>query len=95
MGHAGYARKHLFFKEPDILCAAISVTVINTINSLEYLAHEELSVTQNEDTGFIKCEFKSSLQEKSVFLMDSMVLCLENLSKEYGEQYLQVKFEEV
>ena len=95
MGHAGYAKKHLFYKEPDILCAAISVTVINTINSLENLAHEELSVTQNEETGFIKCEFISYLQDKSVFLMDSMVVCLENLSKEYGEQYLQVKFEEV
>ena len=95
MGHAGYARKHLFYKEPDILCAAISVTVINTINSLEHLAHEELTVTQNEDTGFIKCEFASCLQDKSVFLLDSMVLCLENLSREYGEQYLQVKFEEV
>ena len=95
MGHAGYAKKHLFYKEPDILCAAISVTVINTINSLENLAHEELSVMQNEETGFIKCDFNSYLQDKSVFLIDSMVLCLENLSKEYGEQYLQVKFEEV
>ena len=95
MGHAGYAKKHLFYKEPDILCAAVSVTVINTINALEHLAQEELSVTQNEETGFIKCDFESSLQDKSVFLMDSMVLCLENLSKEYGEQYLQVKFEEV
>ena len=26
MGHAEYAKKRLFGKEPDILCAAISVT---------------------------------------------------------------------
>ncbi len=27
MGHAEYTKKRLFGKEPDILCAAISVTV--------------------------------------------------------------------
>ncbi len=95
MGHAGYAKKRIFFREPDILCSAISALVIGTINSLEELAGEKLTVSTNEETGFIKCDFESNLQEKSVFLMDSMVFSLENLSKEYGEQYLQVKFEEV
>ena len=95
MGHAGYAKKKLFGKEPDILCSAISMTIISTINSLEELAGEKLMVTSNEETGFIKCDFEGVLQEKSSFLVDSMVLSLKNLSKEYGEQYLQVKFEEV
>ena len=95
MGHADYAKKSLFGKNPDILCAAISVLVIITINSLEELAGEELEVVQNEETGFIKCDFKNTLQEKSIFLVDSMVFSLENLSRQYGEKYLQVKFEEV
>ena len=43
----------------------------------------------------MKCDFESVLQEKSGFLMDSMVFSLENLSREYGDKYLQVKFEEV
>ena len=95
MGHAGYAKKKLFGKNPDILCAAISMMVISTMNSLEELAGEKLLVSTNEDTGFIKCDIESVLQERSVFLLDSMVFSLENLSREYGEQYLQVKFEEV
>ena len=95
MGHAGYAKKKLFGKEPDILCAAISVLVQNTINSLEELAGEQQEVVANEETGFIKCDFRGVLQEKSVFLLDSMVYGLENISREYGEKYLQVKFEEV
>ena len=95
MGHAGYAKKRLFGKSPDILCSAISMMVISTMNSLEELAGEKLVVTSNEDTGFIKCDFESVLQEKSVFLVDSMVYSLQKLSKEYGEKYLQVKFEEV
>ena len=95
MGHAQYSKKHLFRSEPDVLCAAISMMVISTMNSLEELAGEKLNVVSNEETGFIKCDFDEPLQEKSIFLMDSMVHSLEDLSRKYGEQYLQVKFEEV
>ena len=91
MGHAGYAKKN----QPDVLCAAISVLVIGTINSLEELAGERMNVSTNEDTGFIRCDFQGILQEKSSFLVDSMVFSLENLSREYGKKYLQVNFEEV
>ena len=95
MGHAQYAKKRFFGTEPDILCAAISMMVISTINSLEELAGERLTLVSNEKTGFIRCDFDEPLQEKSVFLVDSMVFSLENLSEKYGGQYLQVKFEEV
>ncbi len=91
MGHAGYARRG----KPDILCAAISALTIGTINSLEELAGEKLTVTENEETGFLRCDFEGILQEKSSFLMDSMVFSLENISREYGKKYLIVKFEEV
>ncbi len=95
MGHAEFAKKKRFGKEPDVLCAGISALVINTINSLEELAGEKLSVVQNEETGFLKCDFESDLQGKSIFLLESMIFGLENLSKEYGTKYLQLKFEEV
>ena len=95
MGHAEYAKKRLFGKEPDILCAAISTLVISTMNSLEELAGEKLTVVSNEETGFIKCDFEDSLNEKSILLMDAMVLGLKDISKTYGRKYLQVKFEEV
>ncbi len=91
MGHAEYAKKG----KPDILCAAISVLIIGTANSLEQLAGERIAVTTNEETGFFKCDFENILQEKSSFLMDSMVFSLENLSREYGRKYLQIKIEEV
>lgn len=91
MGHAEYAKPG----RPDVLCAAISALTIGTVNSLEELAGETLTVTSDESTGFLKCEFESMLQEKSSFLVDSMIFSLENLSREYGRKYLQVKVEEV
>ena len=90
MGHAGYAKN-----EPDVVCAAVSVLVINTINSIEKLAGQKSSVTENQETGFIKCDFSNSLNERSILLMDAMVLGLQDISKAYGKKYLQVKFEEV
>lgn len=91
MGHAGYARRN----KPDILCASISVLVINTINAMEQLAEEAMEVSDNEETGFINCVFQNVPKEKSVVLLDAMVLGLSRLSKTYGSKYLQVKFEEV
>ena len=96
MGHAGYAKKRLFGTEPDILCAAISVTVQSTIMALDEMVDEKMLLTQNEETGFIKCDFENSIpQDKTVFLMDFMVFSLQKLSRQYGEQYLQVRIEEV
>ena len=43
MGHAEYAKKRLFGKEPDILCAAISVTVQSTIMALDEMVDEKIS----------------------------------------------------
>ncbi len=96
MGHAEYAKRNLFGKrEPDILCAAISTLATFVNNSLEEMAGEKVNTVVNDETGFLKCEFESVLQEKSVFLMDSFVVSLQRLSEEYGEKYLQVNFKEV
>lgn len=49
-GHAGYAA----YGE-DIVCAAVSALVINTINSLEEITGEEMEVTAEENSGLIRC----------------------------------------
>jgi len=94
-GHAGFAKKRLFGKEPDVLCAAISALTENVINGLEEIAGEQLTVTENAKTGFIRCEIKSTLKESSVMMIDAYVLSLKNLSESYGEKYLTVNFKEV
>ena len=91
-GHAGFAgRKDSY----DVVCASVSMLVINTINALEELAGETFKTVSNEKDGFIRCDFETPLQERSVFLLDAMVYGLENIEKQYGKKYLQVDFEEV
>ncbi len=89
-GHAGFAQAG-----NDIVCAAVSVLVINTINSLEELAGESFETVTDEAEGFIHCDFRNPLQDKSIFLLDSLVYGLKNIENEYGKKYLQVKFKEV
>ncbi len=90
MGHAGTAARG-----KDLLCCAISTLVTHTINGLSELACEEIKVTENEETGFIRCELLSEIGEASVLLLDALKLSLEELSGQYGTKYLQVRQEVV
>lgn len=90
IGHSGFAESGR-----DIVCAAVSILVINTINSMEELAEEDMETTSNEETGFIDCSFLSDLSEKGKLLMESMILGLSGVFKQYGGKYMQLKFEEV
>ncbi len=89
-GHSGYANAG-----EDIVCAAISVLVINTCNSLDCLTETELDVSSQEDLGDIKVRFISSIDQKASLLMESMILGLEMIREEYGNNYITLKFEEV
>jgi len=91
IGHAEYSEG----TDPDILCAAVSFLVINTINVLDELAGEELNISENEEGGFIKCEIPGKLNSNSSFLLDAMVYGLQSLSNTYGSGYLQIKCKEV
>ncbi len=90
MGHSGYAGKGR-----DIVCASVSVLVINTVNSIEELAGEEMEVTADEETGFINCRFQDTLSYEGKLFMDSMVLGLSKIAEQYGRKYLTLNFEEV
>ena len=90
-GHAGFADYG-----KDIVCASISVLVINTINSLEQITGEQMHVESDENTGTIQCNFiDQPLKETSRALMDSLVLGLSQIEKQYGKNYCKLTFEEV
>ena len=90
IGHSGYADAG-----EDIVCAAISVLVINTINSLDQLAGEKFKLVTNEEDGLIDCRFENMINDKSKLLLDSMVLGLQEIKKQYGKTFIDLTFEEV
>ena len=89
-GHAGYAESG-----HDIVCAAVSVLVINTINAIEDFAKEPMEVVAGEDDGVIDVVFLNPVNEQTALLMDTMILGLKDIEKQYGKKYLRLKFEEV
>ena len=89
-GHAGF---DAYGK--DIVCASVSVLVINTINSLEEIVHEDIKVEADENSGYIACEFKAPLKESSKVLVASLELGISQIVKQYGENYCKLKYEEV
>ena len=56
-GHAGYAEEG-----QDIICAAVSVLVINTVNSLETLTHDQISVKEKD--GYVSFIFTDPYQRE-------------------------------
>ena len=88
MGHAGFS-----LSGSDIVCASISILVINTINSIEELAKEEIVTESDENEGYIECHFPDQINDKTKLLMDSMVMGLKNIEQNYGKRKKKKFFE--
>lgn len=92
-GHAGFADKGF-----DIVCAAVTVLVFNTINCIELYTGEPFECdTDEKNGGFLSCLFVQ-LQEKensdTQLLLKTMVHGLCEIEKEYSE-YISVNDREV
>ncbi len=90
-GHAGYAKAG-----SDIVCAAVSVLVINTINAIEKLAGEKIDV--RTDDGVIECSFPNGTNDSTRLLLDTMAMGLEDIERNYGKhknRYFKLIVEEV
>ena len=83
-GHAEYANPG-----QDIVCAAASILVINTINAIEEFT-EDAFTCDCKDGMIESWEFTSNVSAGTDLLMDALMLGLRNIVKSYGTDYLQV-----
>lgn len=87
-GHAGYARHG-----QDIVCAAVSVLVINTINSIESMTEDRFEDSIREENGEVEFRIISSpVSSSAELLLRSLVLGLKGIHSEYGNKYLMIQF---
>ena len=75
----------------DIVCAAVSALVINTVNSIEAFTEETMSVEIPEgDTGYIKLnlpDIEAGNDNREVdLLLSSMLLGLDHIRNQYPSQ---------
>ncbi|MFA9375663.1 MAG: ribosomal-processing cysteine protease Prp [Lachnotalea sp.] len=90
LGHAGYADSGY-----DIICSAVSVLVINTINSIETFTEDELKIESDEKSGLIQFEFVKSISCQSILLMKALELGLKGIENDYNDGYIKIIFKEV
>ena len=89
-GHAGFAESGY-----DIICAGVSALVINFINSADALCGADYSLNTDEETGMIDFRLKEPATEGVALLMESMILGLKGIQKDYGNEYIILNFKEV
>ncbi len=87
-GHAGYGRAG-----QDIVCAAVSALIINTVNSLEKFTAEKFEAL--DDDGFVRIRFSGAMTAEGRLLMDSLILGLTEIAHDYNNRYLTVNVKEV
>ena len=89
IGHAGYAGSG-----EDIVCAGVSVLVINTVNSIRSYTNEIFSADTDEDAGKITLRFEKPAGHDAQLLMQSLVLGLQGVYSQYGARYMKLNFKE-
>ncbi len=88
-GHADYAEYG-----KDIICSAVSILSVNTINAIDCFTDNRYELEQGE-SGFLDFRFLSVPDEKGHILLRTLELGIKGVSKEYGTKFLQVHYKEV
>ena len=88
-GHANYADSG-----EDIVCAAVSVLAINTLNSIETLTKDTFDEKISEREAFIEFHLLGAISPSAEVLMLSLVLGLQSVAAE-NKQYITLTLEEV
>jgi len=90
-GHAGLAESG-----KDVLCAAISMLVINTINAIGRYTTDKTSCVDDDEQGMIEYRFSHVAGHDAHLLMRTMILGLASLedNSDY-EPFIDITFKEV
>ena len=87
-GHAGFDEEGY-----DIVCAAVSVLTIHTVNAIDTYTDDQFEVSSNQEDGVIEFQITDPSKEATL-LLNAMILGLQDVAKNY-ENYIVLKFEEV
>ena len=90
IGHAEYA-------DPgeDIVCAGVSTLVLNTINAIDAFTDEVFTAHTERESGLIDIQFQNPAGHDAQLLLQTMVLGLQDIQKNYGTAYSVLIFKEV
>ena len=83
----------------DIICSAVSMLVINTVNSIEELAKCKIHVDENDKDGYLKMTILEPLKDESLrdasLFIESLILGINQVIKNYSKKYVKLEIQEV
>lgn len=90
-GHSGYAEHG-----NDIICAAVSILALNTVNAIERFTEEPFEVLAvDENKGLIDVLFTrrqtGEYEPEAELLIRTLILGLIDIKEMYGEKYIQIQ----
>lgn len=86
LGHADFAEHG-----SDVVCAAASALVINTINSIENFTSDQFQLEQDEKKGFMEFHVVMPMSNNTNLLMSSLALGLQGIQDSYSKKYIELK----
>lgn len=79
----------------DIVCSAVSILTLNTVNSLDAFTECVFSLEYDDLGGYLKCELEvNSIGEDAKILLLSLELGLRGIAQEYPKD-ISIKNREV
>jgi len=85
-GHAEYAESG-----SDIVCAAVSMLLINSLNAIEKFSSTQMVLNEKtQEEGIIDVSFTGIPDEKASVILDTMLLGLNDTAGQYGKKYLKL-----
>lgn len=87
-GHAGYAEEG-----QDIICAAVSILMVNTVNSIETFTEDDF--TCDDGDGFMEITVDAEASPDTKLLMRSLCLGLAGIQQSYGDTFIEIMTKEV
>ena len=87
-GHAKFARHG-----KDIVCAAVSALVMNTMDSIHTFTSDVFFYDVDEKKGMVEFKITSAVSPEASLLLRSLLLGLAGIQDEYGEKYLRIVFQ--
>ena len=89
-GHAGFSGYG-----NDVVCSAVSMLVINTVNAIEKYTDDAFKLEADEEQGNIDIIFTEKVSHDTDLLVRTMLLGISETEKNYGEKYVSFTLEEV
>lgn len=79
----------------DIVCSAVSILTLNTVNSLDAFTDAKFTVDYDTNGGFLKCELDTNaIDDNAKLLLLSLELGLNGIEQEYPKD-ICIKYKEV